>query len=78
MACHFGRNIIICRRGSGGVKLRQPCSVCPQRHTALCDWPTGTHGQTCDARLCEQHRARQPHGLDYCPRHAKLAAAAKA
>lgn len=73
MPCHFGRNIVICRRGYGGAKLRQPCYYCPTRHEALCDWPAGD-GKTCDRMLCRQHRARQGGDVDYCPEHAAIAA----
>lgn len=72
-------NMIICCRGLGALRLRhrqQPCGHCSRMHVALCDWPTG-EGQTCDLKLCAQHRAKQGGDVDYCPAHAAENAAKK-
>jgi hypothetical protein len=46
-------------------------SGCRRVSTALCDYPMDG-GKTCDARLCETHRVRQPgHNRDFCPKHAE-------
>lgn len=62
---------IICTRG--GAHRRTRCYACQAPHEALCDWPTGD-GQTCDRKLCGQHRSRQGGDVDYCPEHARESA----
>lgn len=72
MPCRQVGNAIVCTRGRSGA----PCSVpgCGAPHVALCDFPVARAGRagTCDAKLCERHRVRQPgKDRDFCPPHAK-------
>lgn len=70
-----------CSRGSH----RKRCSVCSSRPaTKLCDYPLrgAKAGRTCDAALCDRCAVRQgggvfgqPETIDYCPAHARVAAA---
>ena len=68
--------VIVCRRGRAPSSA--PCSVvgCSRPHMRLCDFPLAGAklGQTCDAKLCEEHASRQVDTRDYCPPHARLAA----
>ena len=51
---------------------------CLRLSVALCDGPGGTDLDgtpvTCAMPLCEHHRTRGGDNVDYCPRHAFLAA----
>jgi hypothetical protein len=63
---------IICSRG----KRWPRCSVpgCDRRAPFLCDFPIPRRKSgTCDAKLCDGHRARQGEDRDFCPPHAKHA-----
>jgi hypothetical protein len=56
---------------------------CFRASVALCDAPAGADLDgsplTCDMPICEHHRTRGARpNVDYCPRHAHLAAAAEA
>ena len=45
------------------------CEVCRNnRHTKLCDFPTGRK-RTCDKKLCGQCAHHSAPDLDYCPEH---------
>jgi hypothetical protein len=70
--------VIICRRV--GPKF---CQFCRQRPaTKLCDYRIAVgdigHTRTCDAPMCSACGTPIAHEVDYCPDHAKHAAAAKA
>jgi hypothetical protein len=70
--------MIVCSRGRRASRCQVP--GCARPHTALCDWPLSgaKAGATCDLRLCDSHRRPQPgRDRDFCPAHAKMAAAAK-
>ena len=51
---------------------------CGRISAALCDAPAGVDVDgtplTCSAPLCELHRTKAGADVDYCPRHAHLAA----
>ena len=47
----------------------KPCQVCGKnRHTKLCDYPTG-HGRTCSKLLCDTCTTHIAPDSDYCPEH---------
>lgn len=76
-----------CRRVPvpGGVAIvcgrfpkAKPCSACGAPSTRLCDFPLKgpRAGKTCDKPLCDRCAAAFGDEVDYCPPHARLAAAA--
>jgi hypothetical protein len=61
---------VVCNRG----KRWPRCSVpgCDRPAPFLCDFPVGRKKSgTCDAKLCEGHRAQQGEERDFCPPHAR-------
>ena len=58
-----------CTRGQ-----RETCNSCRGTSVALCDWPLAGEktGQTCDRRMCKDHRTSVGPNVDYCPSHAAL------
>ena len=78
MACRTiatgpGMFAIACDRGA----RRQRCGTpgCGGDCVALCDYPVKRKGKdgTCDAKLCESCRVRQPQDRDFCPAHERFA-----
>lgn len=80
MACKVttfeGGMAIACTRGT----RRKLCSVpnCTGTQIALCDYPVKRGGKdaTCDKGMCATHRTHVAEQRDFCPPHAKAAAAA--
>ncbi len=55
---------------------RKPCAYCDREHEFLCDFPMGSE-ETCDKRLCPEHRLKGvTPGIDFCPEHFEMAKAA--
>jgi hypothetical protein len=52
---------------------REVCDepYCDQPVAALCDFPMGGGGMTCDRRMCQRHRNSVGHNLDHCNKHKK-------
>jgi len=65
--------MIICSRGHRPIRCK-----CGKPGNLLCDYPItgGEQGRTCDKGICETHTTKIG-DLDYCPVHAKMAAAEK-
>jgi hypothetical protein len=71
-----GGYAIVCR---GGRRPQpKPCKACGAPSTRLCDFPLKGKkaGKTCSAPICDRCRTAFGDEIDYCPPHAKLAAAA--
>lgn len=64
---------IACDRGA----RRKICGTpgCGRECEALCDYPVKRKGKdaTCDAKLCDRCRVRQPQDRDFCPAHERFA-----
>lgn len=56
----------------------KPCSACGAPSTRLCDFPLKGKltGKTCSKPICDRCAAAFGDDVDYCPPHARLAAAA--
>lgn len=77
MPCHpLPGGGFVCTHGR--ARRAKPCSVCGAPSTKLCDFPLKGKktGKTCDAPICDRCAAAFGDEIDYCPPHAKLAAAA--
>ena len=60
-----GSTIFWCGKGI------EPCSVCGDVSTTLCDYPVGPR-KTCDQPLCEKHTIKQGaewQDIHFCPTH---------
>lgn len=71
-----GGYAIVCR---GGRRPQpKPCTACGAPSTRLCDFPLKGKkaGKTCSAPICDRCRTAFGDEIDYCPPHAKVAAAA--
>ncbi len=76
MACHpLPGGGFVC---TGHSRRRSKPCACGAPSTRLCDFPLKGKktGKTCDAPICDRCAAAFGDEIDYCPPHAKLAAAA--